>query len=69
MAGSQALFLLSTPESRQWLTSSSQVDNQAAIENSAASQMLGSCDRVHHFQTHADLGTEPRAGRAVEPVE
>lgn len=54
---------------KQWLTSSSQVDNKAAVENSAASQILGSCDRVHHFQTHADLGTEPRTGRAVEPVE
>lgn len=53
----------------QWLTSSSQVDNQTAIENSAASQILGSCDRVHHFQTHADLGTESCTGSAVEPVE
>lgn len=56
-------------QSQQRLTSSTQVDNKAPIENSATPQILGSCDRVHSFQTHTDLGTKPCAGRTVEPVE
>lgn len=51
----------------QWLTSSTQVDDKAPVENSAASQILGSCDRVHRFQTHADFGAKSCAGQAIEP--
>lgn len=56
------------PNKPQLLTSSAQVDDQAPVENRAASQSLGSRDRVHSFQTHTYLGTKPCTGSAVEPI-
>lgn len=57
----------SSRKKSQILTSSTQVYNEASIENSAASQSLGGHDRVYHFQTHAHFRTEPFTGSAAQP--
>lgn len=53
----------------QILTSSTQVDDEAPVEDRAASQSLGRRHRVDHLQTHTHLGTEPCTGSADQPVE